>query len=428
MPVSIKKEKIAQGVSFTTITDKKFKTNVLKIKLITELSENKAPLNTMVAMLIGSTNSRLKTYSEMSDRLNQLYGSSLFTDTTKSGDCQIITFSADCIGNKFTFKDEDILEQLIDIAEDCLFSPNVENGKFDKTEFALKKRDLMETIEAEINNKRGYAISQAQKSIFKDESCAYSQYGTLELVEKITSEDVYNAYCDLINTSVVEIYYVTHEENNTVCKRFANAFSKLERKPQTLRFLTISPLKEEVCRTEEKIDVKQSKVVLAFKSSSDDMNACTILSGLFGGTPVSKLFTNVREKLSLCYYCSSVYVYSKGTILADSGVENENVGTLTEEVINQLDMIKKGDFTEEELTNTKLALINNIKSVSDSPSSLIGWYFAGYYKGNIISPEQGIKDIMSVTREQLTEAANSFSLDTVYVMAGNEKSVSDEEE
>ncbi len=158
------------------------------------------------------------------------------------------------------------------------------------------------------------------------------------------------------------------------------------------------------------------------------MNACTILSGLFGGTPVSKLFTNVREKMSLCYYCASAYVHSKGTILVDSGVENENVGILTEEVINQLDMIKKGDFTDEELTNTKLALINNIKSVSDSPSSLIGWYFAGYYKGNIISPEQGIKDILSVTREQLTEAANSFSLDTVYVMAGNEKSVSDEEE
>ena len=430
MSIQINREVIADGVAFSAIIDPKIKNSVLKIKFVTELSEEAAPLNSMAAMLIGSTNNKIKTYSEMSDKLNALYGSSLYTDTSKAGDCQIITFSADCIHNRFALEGEDILSEMLDIAQDCIFNPNVTDGEFDNTEFELKKRELIESIYSEINNKRGYAHMQANKYIFRDEPCAFSLYGTVENAEKITPKQVYDSYCTLLKTAVIEIYFVSSEKNDSVKERFSEAFSVLERTPQEPKIRTVSPLKTEVCNASDKIEMKQTKVIMAFKTKSDNKTACTLASRILGGTTFSKLFTNVREKMSLCYYCSSSYVYSKGTMLVDSGVENENTEKLTAEVVNQLDAVKNGDFTDEELLNTKLYLVNSVRSVNDSPSQIVAWYFNNYCCGEKLSltPDEHIEKLMAVTREEVTEAANSFELDTVYVMEALESSESQEED
>lgn len=428
MSLNIKREVIADGVAFSEIVDKKIKTSVLKIKFITELSEKDAPLNSMAAMLIGSSNSRIRSYSEMSDKLNALYGSSLYTDTSKSGDCQFISFTADCIDNRFALESEDILGQLLDIAHDCIFSPNVNENGFDSTEFELKRRELIESIQAEINNKRGYALLNSQKHIFKDEPCSYPQYGTVENAQKITPQEVYDAFRRLIKTAVTEIYFVSASENPSVKERFRKAFSAVERCPQTPKLRTVSPLKPEICYASDTVEMKQSKVVMAFKTSSEDRNACTVVSRMFGGTTFSRLFTNVREKMSLCYYCSAGYIYSKGTMLVDSGVEKENTEKLTAEIINQLNALKNGDFTDEELLDTKLYMINSVKSVNDSPNQIINWYFSSYCTGEMLSPEEYTERIMAVTREEVTEAAKSFEPDTVYVMEAAEGSQAEEED
>ena len=428
MNTDIKREVIADGVAFSEIVDKKLKTNLLKIKFVTELSEREAPLNSMAAMLIGASNKKIKTYSEMSDRLNALYGSSIYTDTSKSGDCQFISFTADCIDNRFALESENILDDLLDIAQDCIFSPNVSDGGFDRTEFELKRRELIESIQAEMNNKRDYAHIKAQKYIFKDEPCAFPQYGTVENAERITTQEVYEAFVKLVKTAVIEIYFVSPSENPSVKERFRTAFAGIERNPQNPKFRTVSPLKPEICYAGDELEMKQSKVIMAFKTQSENKNACSVLTRMFGGTAFSRLFTNVREKMSLCYYCSAGFVYSKGTMLVDSGVEKENTDKLTGEVINQLNMLKKGDFTDEELLNTKLYMINSVKSVNDSPNQIVNWYFSGLCTGEMISPEEYIRRIMAVTREEVTEAANSFEPDTIYVMAAKEGTSSDEED
>lgn len=428
MGLDIRREVIADGVAFSEIVDSKIKTSVLKIKFITELSEKDAPLNSMAAMLIGASNSKIKTYSEMSDRLNALYGSSLYTDTSKSGDCQFISFTADCIDNRFALESEDILGDLLDIAHDCIFNPNVSDGGFDRTEFELKRRELIESIYAEINNKRGYALLRSQKYIFENEPCAFPQYGTVENAEKITPQEVYEAFERLVKTAVTEIYFVSASENPSVKERFRKAFSAVERNPQKPALRTVSPLKSEVCHASDTVEMKQSKVIMAFKTQSDNKNACTVASRMFGGTTFSKLFTNVREKMSLCYYCSAGYIYSKGTMLVDSGVEKENTEKLTSEVINQLNGLKNGEFTDAELQDTKLYMINSVKSVNDSPNQIINWYFSGYCAGEMISPEEYISRISAVTREEVIEAAKSFELDTVYVMEAAEGGASDEED
>ena len=146
-----------------------------------------------------------------------------------------------------------------------------------------------------------------------------------------------------------------------------------------------------------------------------------LMSTLLGETPFSKLFANVREKLSLCYYCASGFNDSKGTLMIDSGVENVNVEKARVEILNQLDDIRKGNFTDEEMSNSILSILNLLKGVGDTPSSLVNWYFSRFCRGEIISPDEEISRIKAVTREQIIEAANSFKLDTVYVMTGEEE-------
>ena len=177
MGLKIDREIIADGVGFTEIIDPKLRTSVIKIKFVTELSEKTAQLNSIVSLLIPSSNSRIKTYSEMSDRLDALYGSSLYSDTNKNGDCQTITIAADCINNRFAFDSEDILGELLGIMKDCIFSPNADGKAFDKTEFELKRRELIESIYSDINNKRWYAMLRAQSHIFNGEPSGFSSTG-----------------------------------------------------------------------------------------------------------------------------------------------------------------------------------------------------------------------------------------------------------
>ena len=215
MGLKIDRGIIADGVGFTEIIDPKLRTSVLKIKFVTELSEKASQLNSIVSLLVPASNSRIKTYSEMSDRLDALYGSSLYSDTNKNGDCQTVTISADCINNRFAFDGEDILGELLDIINDCIFSPNIDGDGFDKTEFELKRRELIESICSDINNKRWYAMLRAQKNIFVGEPGEISVYGKVETAEKITPREAYEAYQWLLKTAVIEIYFVSPEEDHS---------------------------------------------------------------------------------------------------------------------------------------------------------------------------------------------------------------------
>jgi predicted Zn-dependent peptidase len=177
-----------------------------------------------------------------------------------------------------------------------------------------------------------------------------------------------------------------------------------------------SPVKDEVCEIREKLDVTQCKTVMAYKSDYEDIYTAKLFTGLLGCTPFSKLFVNVREKLSLCYYCSAGYIDLKGTMVIQSGVEKANIERAREAVEEQVEQLKQGNFTDEELYNTKLYLCGLYKSNYDTTGDTASWYEAQITRGTELTPEQQSEILMNVTREQVIECAKSFRLDTVYVM------------
>lgn len=420
MAIKYSREKLGDGIHYTTIVNSRQKTNTIIIHLVTELSLETASVNAIIPYVLTGSSESYPTLTELNKKLSELYGAVIKGAVSKIGDSQGLALMAGCINNRYTFEGEKITEEMTSMLAECLTRPHIENGRFFEKDFELKKQELLDDIDAEINEKRSYAFKRANLNIFKDEPSAVSVKGNREQAEKITAASAYEQYKKLLKTAQIEIIFVGSEASESCKSILAEALSKVDRSYAGDNSSANSPLKKEVCRVTEAHDVAQSKMVMAFKTDFEDSVAMKLMNAVFGATPISKLFMNVREKLSLCYYCSSGYNDKKGVLYVDSGVEHANTGKAEAEILNQLEAVQKGDFSDEEMENARRSVVNSWKGVSDGARSIADWYFNQSYLGKSDSPEAQIEKLMAVTREDIISAAKSLKLDTVYVLTGKE--------
>ncbi|MCQ2490565.1 MAG: insulinase family protein [Ruminococcus sp.] len=414
--MNYKRTELGRNIGFTSITDEKFKTCSVYVRFVTPLVPAEAAANSLGTGVLSASNSKLRSIAELNEKLSALYGSALGTFTRKRGDIQILGLTASWICSRYALEGEDIEGEMLDLVRDCLFSPNVQNGEFDATTFRITKNDLLDHIDSEMNNKRSYALERASEIAFAGEPAECPCYSTREAAEAVTASEAYAAYKKLMSTALVEIYYVAPEPNDKAAEMFRREFAAIERRSQECSFRTVSPVKPEPVTVTETMDVLQCKTVLTFKSNSDDIYALRILSALLGETPVSKLFVNVREKLSLCYYCSCSYNDAKNTLTVDSGTEKESIEAAEQEILRQLDEIRNGNITDNELENAFLSKDNMLAAVGDTPSSYSSWYFSRFCIGSYIEPQQQAELYRGVTKERVTAAAQSLRLDSRYIM------------
>lgn len=418
---------IADGVFFTAITDKRFKLNRVSVTFLTQLDEKTNAANALFPTIISKSNSRYNNYTKLNNKLSALYAASISDSNDSFGDTLLTGVTAFGIDDAFALDGEKITDEITDILIDCLFSPVLENGFFPASTVELEKQTAIDAIEAELNDKIAYARNKAIEAIFAGEPAALRPFGTVDEVRAITAESVYKAYKNALEKYRVEIVCVGSNDFVSVKDKLAAAFAGVKRSCSEKCSSEYSALKTEPTVVTEKLAVSQSKLVLGFKSDCHDKNVMAIMAMIYGGTPSSKLFTNVREKMSLCYYCSSRYNHLKGMMLVNSGVENANIDRAKTEILRQLDDIKNGDFTDEEIEYAKVAWENGLKAINDGLSSIHSWEMSNIYEGTDISPSEKIAQMRTITREQIIDAAKSVSLDTVYILTSNgEESGEDE--
>lgn len=421
MLMKYNRTELGNGVGFTAVTDKKFKTAHISVRFITKLSGEKAAANVIATDVLTYSTSSLPTLSLLNEKLSSLYGANLSSYSTKKGDSQILGVNASCIVNRYAIDGEDIEGEMTSLLIESIFSPNAENGRFDEESFNITKKELLDRIDSEINNKRGYALSRAAGTAFRGEPAESTSYGTRKTAETVTAESAYSAYRELLETALVEITYVAPEENPAVVEMFRKSFSETARRPEEISFCTPSPAKPEVVTESEEFDVRQCKMVMVFKHDCPDNYAVKMLNTIWGETPVSKLFMNVREKMSLCYYCATrVYKYKKA-VFVDIGVERNNIEKARAEILHQLEEIKNGSITEVEMESARLSLDNALTSVGDTPSSYSSWYFDCLCDGEIITPEECFEKYRAVTKEDIINAAKALTPDSVYIMYDKEE-------
>lgn len=415
MGVSYNRKPIGNGINLTKIYDPKFKSGFVNISYISDFDKKSLAVTGLLCGLLITSNSKYKTRTALSQALEELYGSSIGVGSTVAGNKLMINWYVDFMSDKYSLDNENISLEASRILLDCLFAPDVTNGEFNKDYLELKRTSVIDQIKSIINDKRKYAFYQANKIIYENEPTGITE--SIEELEKATNEDLLKQLEYLNKNALIEVSICGGEYYPEAEELITESFAKLERNDiEDFKYRQNSPCKPEVRRVSETMDIQQAKIVMSFKSGYEDIYTVKLMCAMLGMTPFSKLMTNVREKLSLCYYCASSYNDLKGNMMVDCGVENDNIEKAEQEIIRQLELIAEGDFTEEELYNTKLFLTGAFNSNYDSLSAVNAWYKAQVQRETSYSPEEVNDIIMNIGADKIKECAGSFKLDTVYVL------------
>ncbi|MCL1832505.1 MAG: insulinase family protein, partial [Oscillospiraceae bacterium] len=361
----------------------------------------------------------------LNSKLSSLYAARLYGSVGSLGDTQFVELSVKTIDTRYALDGEDTMGEGVRVLLDCLFAPLTENGAFKENVVVTEKQSCIDQIEAELNDKRLYAMRQAIRLLCKGEPAANAAHGTIDGITAVTPESAYKAYKNLLKTARVEIICVGCNDFVSAGEILQNEFAKIMRTRVEDCYSKPGALKSDVLESTEVMDVNQSKMVLGLKCDSSDREALAFMTKIYGGSATSKLFENVREKMSLCYYCWARFYDSKKLIMAECGVEKDNIDKAKAEILAQLDCMRKDDFTDTEVNHALLSLENDHKLINDSLSGIKTWYLSHIYNCDIITPEQAVARYAEVgkSRERIVNAAKSVKLDTVYVLTTSESEV-----
>ena len=416
---------ISNGVNFNVIKDERFKTGRISVTMFLPLDGKTASSYALLPFVLTNSCRKYPDFTSLNQKLADLYGASLFSDVCKIGDMQALTVSVSFLDDKFALDEENLSSQLTQLLCDILFDPLLENGAFKQENVEQERRQLIELIDSEYNDKKILAKTRCEQLMCKDEKFGISRLGDKETVSRLTPEDIFDAWKTVLKTARIEIMALGDLNENSALEVFKNAFSKIKRENIVNCETQIVKTAQKVKEQYENLDIAQSKLVMGFRTHAalqdDEVMPVRVAVALFGATPQSKLFLNVREKLSLCYYCSAKYDRNKGIMLVQSGVEKKNLEKAKDEILNQLDEIKNGNFTDAELDDTKRSLANSYRTIGDFLSGLENFYLSQAFDDEFLPPEQFIEKMYKVSREQVINAAKLITLDTVYALVGNEE-------
>lgn len=408
-------------IYFNSVTDPKFKHNRISVNFILPLNRETASDNAIIPFILRKGFRECPDFTSLNCRLAELYGAVLDGDVSKYGAYQVLEISIRGVDNRIALEGEDITGECAKLLASIVLDPNFdENGLFNSTDVQLERQFVVDTIEAEINDKRSYALSQCMQKMCKDEPNAVRRYGYIDTAKAITPQSATAAYHKMIKTAPVEIFFTGCGDPSGAIAVFEKSFDGLERKAFNYEKLKLRDTVTSVQEHREEMDIAQGKLVMGMRTGVRDnqqqTNAMRMFAAMYGGTPFSKLFLNVREKLSLCYYCAARFDSVTGLLMVDSGVESQNKQKAQDEIMRQLKVMQDGNFTDQEITNTKLLVKSSVTTVTDSLEGLEGWYLSQVLRQKATTPEQDAAGIDAVTREQIIEAAQKVQLDTVFFL------------
>lgn len=416
---AINRQEIASGVFFNRIDDDRFKTGRISVTLLTPLKEETAAQNALLAQVLTRSCKKYPDFISLNKRLNSLYGAGISGYCRKFGETQAVTLSVAGLDDRFTIDNEQISSELTELLCTMLFEPKLENGVFCKEDIEQERRQLIDMIDAEFNEKRIYAVNRCIEIMCKNETFGIKRYGSRERVEQTNVQEVFTAWEHLLKTARIEIMMIGSSDKQAALNTFTQAFSDIDRTVSELHTEIIRSA-DEVTEQTEKMDVAQSKLVMAFRSGiaepDEGVMASRLMCAVLGGTPNSKLFLNVREKYSLCYYCAARFDRNKGIITIESGVEPENIDQARKEILNQVQALQNGELTDFEIDSTKLSIANSFTSMSDTVGGTEAWYISQLLDKEQLPPEEATKRVMAITKDEIIDAAKKMTLDTVYVL------------
>ncbi len=413
-------KKLADGVDGCYIPSHRFKTARISVTAYLPLEKQSVAALSMLTLLISNGCARHPSPMELSRRLDTLYGASIGAGVDKLGD--MLTLRAGIIFVEDKFLPDPIFSDCSQLLFDLIFDPAVDEGGFLESNFNREKRIQIEEIEGEINDKRTFARNRCVEAMCEGEPFGLPVNGTKEQALALTRGELYSVWKEMLATAHFRIAVTADKPHDEVYDAFLRALEKTARRNIYRPTAPIAHApSEQVQNISDSMPVAQGKLVMGFAcpSGEDAVSYPTmVMVDILGGGPYSLLFSNVREKMSLCYYCAARAVRKKGILLIDSGVEFDNMDKTYEAVLDQIEHLKAGRFDDSIIEASKLSICGSLKGAYDSQAVTDRWYADRLFDDTLLSPEELSERVNSVTREQIIEAAMGLKLDTVYKLLG----------
>ena len=415
------REELMEGVSLTYLPARKFKTGLLSAHFLTPLDRGSAAVRALLPAVLRRGTVGSPDMGAISARLDRLYGAELDYTVRKKGECQCVGFVGSFIDDAYALGGEKLLEPVAELMGEMILAPVTRSGRFLPDYVESERDNLADAIRSIRNDKRDWADLRLLQELCTGEAYGVSRLGDEKSVEKTSPQKLYAEYRRLVASAPMELFYCGSAELSRVEDALLNALSALPRQgvapvPVTERHRP----RQETRVVREGMDVTQGKLGMGFSCTSDDESALLLGNLLFGGSSNSKLFLNVREKLSLCYYASSLYHRQKGLITVSSGVEFADFQPAYEEILSQLQALRQGQLEPWELDAAKGVLRSAYAAMEDSQGRLENFYLGQAIEGRSDSPEDLSREMEETSAERIFRAMGTVSLDTVYYLERKE--------
>lgn len=422
-----KRTQLFPGVWLRTVHTDKFKSAYLSLTLMTQLNRENASANALLPRVLRRGTMVHPDMESLSAALDELYGGAVEPVVRKKGESQCVGFLASFLDNAYALNGEDILSGAAELLGEMILNPLTRDGVFDPDYVEGEKANLIDELRGQINDKRIYATRRLTQLMCREESFGADKLGQEDKVAAITPESLWARYQKLLSSAQIEVYYSGSADPERVREIMERAFSTLpvsqEREEPECEVRIHAEQEPNVI--EEVMDVNQGKLAMGWRTGGitvweEECPALVLCSAVFGGTSMSKLFMNVRERLSLCYYASSALEKQKGLMIVSSGIEFQNYETAKREILAQLEDVKAGKITDDELEGARRILINQYRSIEDEQGRMEEYWLGQAAAGTEDAPGTLAARLETVTGEQIAQVARKLELDTVYFLKGKE--------
>ena len=422
-----KRTQLFPGVWLRTVHTDKFKSAYLSLTLMTQLNRENASANALLPRVLRRGTMVHPDMESLSAALDELYGGAVEPVVRKKGESQCVGFLASFLDNAYALNGEDILSGAAELLGEMLLNPLTRDGVFDPDYVEGEKANLIDELRGQINDKRIYATRRLTQLMCREESFGADKLGQEDKVAAITPESLWARYQKLLSSAQIEVYYSGSADPERVREIMERVFSTLpvsqEREEPECEVRIHAEQEPNVI--EEVMDVNQGKLAMGWRTGGitvweEECPALVLCSAVFGGTSMSKLFMNVRERLSLCYYASSALEKQKGLMIVSSGIEFQNYETAKREILAQLEDVKAGKVTDDELEGARRILINQYRSIEDEQGRMEEYWLGQAAAGTEDAPGTLAARLETVTGEQIAQVARKLELDTVYFLKGKE--------
>ena len=412
---------LSPGVTLRCFRDTRFKQGCLSFQIIRPMKAEENAMNAQLPSVLLRGTRNHGDLRAITHRLDELYGASVSAVVRRVGDYQTTGLYCGFMDDRFALPGDQVLAPMLDFLAELLLDSPLEEDGFLSAFVDSEKKNLIATIESELNDKRAYAMGRLLRTMCREDSFGLTRLGDREQVSAIDPKTLRTHYQTILRESPIEIFYVGSAEAEQVSNLLMPLLNRLDR-----NYVALAPQTGfhscEGSDLTETMEVSQGKLCMGFTSPitnrTDDFPAMQILNTVFGAGMTSKLFMNIREKMSLAYSIGSSYYGTKGIVTVSAGIDFDKEDLTRQEVLRQLEACKAGDISEGELTAARQAILSSLRATHDSPGAIEGYYATAALSGIKMTPAEYMAAIEAVTLEDVVAAANSLQLHTTYFLKG----------